>query len=106
MGLLENRTTGTQNELRPGKGAMLPLSGQTVELLEAFHEEAVPAIGAAGSFDELAQLLESKGWKRLNDDFGQKVYRAVENGNGEYRLTIVKTKRDELMVDIRKWTKS
>ena len=104
MGLITDEPTGK----RPGKGVMLPLNGDVAALFTVWTRDCVPAVGAAGDFNELRQLLikNDTGWQELSDSFGEKVYFEA----GSYRLTLVKTAKQDsgrggdLMVDIRNWS--
>jgi hypothetical protein len=43
------------------------------------------------------------GWQTEKDKFGTKVFAATPYKEGELRVTVVLTSRDELKLDIREW---
>jgi hypothetical protein len=107
-------------ELRPGKGAFLPLTSETIEFL---HECITDVWNAAGvgtdedpdfpSIDELIDdfkageyLNDLKAsathWVLSEDNFGIKLHKALPWDDGEIRVTVV-LKNGKLKVDIRSW---
>jgi hypothetical protein len=99
--------------LLPGKGGFFGiLNEDIVGWLKNTLDEVRDAYEIAGGdemhdSDPIKMLKELKGldadWKYVKDDFGRKMYNAIPAGNGEYRVTVVLTNRNELKVDIRSW---
>jgi len=107
-------------ELRPGKGAFLPLTEETLDFL---HDCFADLWNAAVAKDEndpndarLDELIDAKNageylkdlrasathWKPSEDNFGVKLHKALPWNDGEIRVTVV-LKNDKLKVDVREW---
>jgi hypothetical protein len=97
MGLIGS----TPSEKRPGKGVVHELNEGASSVLIAYARDAVPALGAAGSFEEMKTLLVSEhDWQGLVDDYGDKVYFERDG----FRLTLVKKSDGKMQVDVRNWS--
>jgi hypothetical protein len=114
-------TDPSNPNLRPGKGCHLDLTQETLE----FINEAVTDLwNAAGvgtkeepEFPSLDELIDSDNgiqylkdvpysathWKKSKDNFGTKLYKALDWNDGEIRVTVVLNARGELKLDIRFW---
>jgi hypothetical protein len=116
-------TTPSNPNLRPGKGAHLDLTEETLDFLHncfedlwnacCLTEDAVAANGDV-ALDELIdsgngmQYLKdinasATHWKKAQDNFGAKLYKALPWNDGEIRVTVVLNKQDALKVDVRYW---
>jgi hypothetical protein len=109
-------------DLRPNpKGAHLDLTQETLEFFfNAFTDlwnaagEGTDTENGEPSIDELIddgkgmQFLKDVNssathWKKAQDNFGTKLYKALPWQDGEMRVTAVHNKRGELKVDVRFW---
>jgi len=110
-------------ELRPGKGAHLDLTEETLDFLQGcftdIWQAAVVGEEAAERSGEtpLDELIDSGNgmqflkdinasathWKKAQDKFGVKLYKALEWGDGEIRVTVVLNGQGALKVDVRYW---
>jgi len=97
--------------MKPMKGAHLVLNDDILGFLQDALVEVSHAYGddlADDAPHEVIDALEKNGWTKEQDSFGTKVYTArvyPVNGHeqGELRVTVVLTKQDMLMLDIRVW---
>jgi hypothetical protein len=105
--------------LRPGKGAHLDLTEETLDFLRNCFEDLYNAAGEAdatgkGGLDELIdsgtamQYLKdinasATHWKKAQDNFGTKLYKALPWGDGEMRVTVVLNGQGSLKIDVRYW---
>jgi hypothetical protein len=117
-------TDEPRKELRPGKGAHLDLTEETLDFLHSALEdmwnaavstaEASVSDGEGKSLDELIdtesgmQYLKdlrgsAEGWKPAQDKFGVKLYKALAWGDGEIRVTVVLNSQGSLKIDVRYW---
>jgi hypothetical protein len=112
------------SKLRPGKGAHLHLSGDTLgfftlALSEVYDvlckegtrdlNEALDEMGAEALFKELKEsVMDTEAetpqhWHYVSDNFGKKLYTSMVWKSGEYRLTVVLTDNGDLKLDVREW---
>jgi hypothetical protein len=114
--------TEPRKELRPGKGAHLDLTEETLDFLHGCFEDmwnAAVSTAEASSADSksLDELIDSEqgmqylkdlrgsaeGWKPAQDKFGTKLLKALPWGDGEMRVTVVLNSQGSLKVDVRFW---
>lgn len=107
-------------DLRPGKGAFLPLTQEVIEFLHECIEDMWNAAGVGTEedpeFPSLDELIDAEDglqylkdlrasathWKPSEDNFGVKLHKALPWNDGEIRVTVV-LKNDKLKIDVREW---
>lgn len=110
----------TNANLRPGKGAHLDLTEETLDFLHNCFTDLWNATGEGEMYKDspaLDTLIDSgegmqylkdinssaTHWKKAKDDFGTKLYKALPWNDGEIRVTVVLNKQGSLKVDLRYW---
>lgn len=96
-------------QLFPGKGAHLVLNQEVLDFLresleriESGYSDEDHDENPAGVLDEIANA-EDTPWTSSKDNFGTKLYAAMPYKEGELRVTVVLTGKNELKLDIREW---
>ena len=108
----------TTEQLRPGKGAHLPLNHEMLEfLMETITDlwnaagdgetEDFPTIDTLQDNEQGMEYLQDLSnsatrWKKSKDNFGTKLHKALPWRSGEIRITVV-LKDEKLKLDIREW---
>lgn len=100
-------------KLFPGKGAHLVLNEEVLNYVrgaledindvyysDAQHDES-PSLVIDALLDE--ELTHECEWTEEIDSFGRKAYADKQYKEGQLRITVVLTKRNELKLDIREW---
>src|SRR5207245_2649969 len=94
-------------DLKPGKGCHAVLNTAVVEfIIRAMDELAEIYTDERHDSDAkgvVADLARRPGWHAEKDNFGTKAILATSYPDGEFRITVVLTKRGELKLDIRPW---
>jgi hypothetical protein len=116
----------TNANLRPGKGAHLDLTEETLDFLQSTFMDLWNAAATAEEVEKndgddrtpLDELIDSgegmqylkdvnnsaTHWKKAKDKFGTKLYKALPWGEGgEIRVTVVLNSQGALKVDVRYW---
>jgi len=93
--------------LAPGKGAHLVLNEEILEfLMEALrivNHDYTDALHDSEPGVVIDNLVAEEGWSEEKDNFGRKAFTHMKYKEGELRVTVVHTKRDELKLDLREW---
>ena len=106
--------------LRPGKGAHLDLTEETLDFFHNVFTDLWNAAGDGTAEDNptLDTLIDSgegmqylkdvsapaTHWVKSKDNFGTKLHKALPWGDGgEIRVTVVLNTRGELKIDMRYW---
>jgi hypothetical protein len=96
-------------KLFPGKGAHLVLNDEILGYVRNALED-ISTCYSDEQHDESPSLVvdallesEMNTWTEEIDSFGRKVYTDKQYKEGELRITVVLTKRNELKLDIREW---
>lgn len=107
------------SDLRPGKGAHLDLTEETLDFLaqcftdmreaavigEAVNETPLDELIDSGKAIEYLKDINSSAthWRKASDKFGVKLYKALPWNDGEIRVTVVVNPKGSLKVDVRFW---
>lgn len=110
--------------LKPGKGASLDLTEETLDFLQGAFEDMWNAAVAKDELEDenddrnaLNDLIDkgksiqylkdlrgsAQGWTPAQDTYGTKLYKSLPWNDGEMRVTVVLTKQGSLKVDVRFW---